>query len=166
MVQQAPPLSSQPPDLPNMPGVSSSMSNYLRQFALWAKKGLDSKIEPTTALDGHLIQTYDTLPGNIPKVYKLQVSEAGVAGLAPIPLGKGSPGAPVPITGGSLPLAGGALTGPLTAPSATISGLLTVGGVTFSTLPIVAANDAAAATAGVPLGGVYRNGSVLMVRAV
>jgi hypothetical protein len=34
----------------------------------------------------------------------------------------------------------------------------------FVTLPVNAANDAAAATAGVPVGGVYRNGSVLMVR--
>ena len=34
----------------------------------------------------------------------------------------------------------------------------------FSPLPINAANDAAAATAGVGIGGVYRNGSVFMVR--
>jgi hypothetical protein len=36
----------------------------------------------------------------------------------------------------------------------------------FITLPTNAANDAAAATAGVPVRGVYRNGSVLMVRVV
>lgn len=34
----------------------------------------------------------------------------------------------------------------------------------FDVLPINAANDAAAATAGVPINGMYRNGSVLMVR--
>lgn len=34
----------------------------------------------------------------------------------------------------------------------------------FSSLPVNAVNDAAAATAGVVVGGVYRNGSVLMVR--
>ena len=150
MVTQAPPASQPPPDLPHLPEISSNMTNYLRQFALWAKKGLDAKIEPTTALDGHLLQTYDTLPGNVPKVYKLQVSEAGVAALAPIPLGRGPPGTPIPITGGSLPLTGGTLTGPLG----------------FTPLPVNAANDAAAATAGVPVGGVYRNGSVLMVRVV
>jgi hypothetical protein len=38
--------------------------------------------------------------------------------------------------------------------------------MSFTTLPINAANDAAAATAGVPVGGVYRNGSALMVRTV
>lgn len=36
--------------------------------------------------------------------------------------------------------------------------------LSFATLPTNAANDAAAAGAGVPVGGVYRNGSVLMVR--
>jgi hypothetical protein len=34
----------------------------------------------------------------------------------------------------------------------------------FITMPTNAANDAAAASAGVAVGGVYRNGSVLMVR--
>ncbi len=37
---------------------------------------------------------------------------------------------------------------------------------TITTLPANAANDAAAAAASVPVGGIYRNGSVLMVRAV
>ena len=36
----------------------------------------------------------------------------------------------------------------------------------FTPLPPNAANDAAAATAGVPVNGVYRNGSILMVRVV
>jgi hypothetical protein len=36
----------------------------------------------------------------------------------------------------------------------------------FDTLPTNATNDAAAATAGVVVGGVYRNGSVLMVRVL
>jgi hypothetical protein len=59
-------------------------------------------------------------------------------------------------TGSFLPIAGGTLTGTLTlgpAPS-----------LVFSVLPPNAANDAAAAAAGVPVRGVYRNGSVLMVR--
>jgi len=34
----------------------------------------------------------------------------------------------------------------------------------FAVLPVDAANDAAAATAGVPVGGTYRSGSILMVR--
>jgi hypothetical protein len=39
-------------------------------------------------------------------------------------------------------------------------------GAVFSPLPPNAANDAAASAAGVPVGGTYRNGSVLMVRVV
>lgn len=35
---------------------------------------------------------------------------------------------------------------------------------TYANLPGNYANDAAAATGGVPIGGVYRNGSALMVR--
>jgi hypothetical protein len=38
------------------------------------------------------------------------------------------------------------------------------GALAFTTLPTNAANDAAAASAGVAVGGVYRNASALMVR--
>ena len=45
------------------------------------------------------------------------------------------------------------------------SGVSIAGGnMVFSTLPANAANDAAAAAAGVSANGMYRNGSVLMVR--
>jgi hypothetical protein len=36
----------------------------------------------------------------------------------------------------------------------------------FDPLPVNATGDAAAATAGVPVGGIYRNGSVLQVRVI
>lgn len=42
--------------------------------------------------------------------------------------------------------------------------LIATNNARFATLPTDAANDAAAASAGVPVGGVYKNGSVLMVR--
>jgi hypothetical protein len=48
----------------------------------------------------------------------------------------------------------------------TDTSLLAATSPVFTVLPIDAANDAAAATAGVPLRGVYRNGSVLMIRTV
>lgn len=54
--------------------------------------------------------------------------------------------------------AGGLLGAPLVISRAT--GALTI------TVPLNAANDAAAASAGVPVGGVYRNGSAMMVRVV
>jgi hypothetical protein len=43
---------------------------------------------------------------------------------------------------------------------------ITSSGLGLAVLPTNAANDAAAATAGVPVAGVYRNGSVMMVRVV
>jgi len=60
----------------------------------------------------------------------------------------------------ALPKTGGTMTGPVTAPAATL------GSLRFSTVPVNAANDAAAAAAGVAVGTVYRNGSALMVRVV
>lgn len=53
----------------------------------------------------------------------------------------------------SLPLSGGTMTGPIHMVAG--SGITGIAN---------AANDATAATAGVAVGGIYRNGSVLMVR--
>lgn len=47
-----------------------------------------------------------------------------------------------------------------------MTGRLSLPGLLFSTPPVNAVNDAAAASAGVAVGGTYRNGSVLMVRVV
>jgi hypothetical protein len=63
--------------------------------------------------------------------------------------------------------AGGYLTtAAFTSPGFAVSptGAVTVQSASFGTLPVNAANDAAAATAGVAIGGTYRNGSVLQVR--
>lgn len=65
---------------------------------------------------------------------------------------------------------GGTTTGPAIQHIGTSTYGLRLGGtysaapISFGTLPGNYANDAAAATGGVPVGGVYRNGSVLMVR--
>jgi hypothetical protein len=48
--------------------------------------------------------------------------------------------------------------------SRAMTGQLRLPAQQFTTLPINAANDAAAAAAGVPVGGVYRTGSILSVR--
>jgi hypothetical protein len=242
MVAQAPFAGQPPPDLPHMPDASPAMTSYLRNFALWAKNGLSGKLDVNTSAPAHLLQGHDAAPRTIPNVFKFQVSQDGVASLAPVALGSGPaasstpvpifPEAPsdggsygrtdagwaavLPLTGGNLsgalilhgppgapleattkayvdgaisssvaagvapylPLAGGTLTGALaavtltltgllTGVAATLTGLLSLGaGLTFTTLPVNALNDAAAATAGVPVGGVYRNGSTLMVRTI
>ena len=48
----------------------------------------------------------------------------------------------------------------------TATGFSVGAALNFVTLPTSAANDAAAATAGIPVGGTYRTGSALMVRVV
>jgi len=47
-----------------------------------------------------------------------------------------------------------------------LAGTITPAGITFTVLPVNAANDSAAAAAGVVVGGVYRTGSALMIRTV
>jgi hypothetical protein len=57
-------------------------------------------------------------------------------------------------------------TAAFTSPGFNVSptGAVTVASASFGTLPVNAANDAAAASAGIAVGGIYRNGSVLQVR--
>jgi hypothetical protein len=246
MVAQAPFVGPQPPDLPGMPDVSPALSSYLRNFALWAKNGLSGKLDVNSSAPAHLMQGHDAPPRSIPNVYKFQVSQAGVASLAPVALGSSPASTPLavpifpeaPMDGGSyvredggwapaVPAAGGDFTGDITAPNVHVAGALTAGaatiagalaaatasltgllsgvtatfsgavtagslsaatatltgllsgvaatftgrltlgaGVTFTTLPPQAANDAAALAAGVPVGGTYCNGSIMMVRQV
>lgn len=205
-VLQANPRTVQaPPELPNLPGDSPQLTQYLRGFALWCRHGFADKVSATVAQPGSMMLAHDA--GNdTPNVFKFQVSQAGVASIAPMALGTADPsgtGAPVPlvneapVNGGlygrsngawtaAMPASGGGFDGPITAPSVTITGALNAGSgqifgsfvvvsltvssfinvqtMSFSLLPVNAANDAAAASAGVPVGGVYRNGSALMVR--
>jgi hypothetical protein len=48
--------------------------------------------------------------------------------------------------------------------SSIVVGGLTCNAQTFSVLPINCTNDSQASALGVPVGGIYRNGSILMVR--
>jgi hypothetical protein len=80
-----------PPDLPNMPDVSTTLSGYLRNFALWCRHGFADKISATTAQPGLMLQAYDAPAGTIPKVFMIQVNSAGAISATPIPLGGGKP---------------------------------------------------------------------------
>ena len=80
-----------PPDLPNMPDVSPTLSGYLRNFALWCRHGFADKISGTTAQPGFMLQAYDAPAGTIPKVFMIRVNSAGVVSATPIPLGGGRP---------------------------------------------------------------------------
>ena len=80
-----------PPDLPNMPDVSPSLSNYLRNFALWCRHGFDDKLPANQALSGIMMQAYDAPAGTPPNVFLLRVNQAGNFVAAPVPLGGGKP---------------------------------------------------------------------------
>ena len=80
-----------PPDLPNLPEASASLSNYLRNFALWCRHGFADKISATTAQPGIMLSAYDAPAGTIPKVFMVRVNSAGVVSTINIPLGGGKP---------------------------------------------------------------------------
>jgi hypothetical protein len=65
--------------------------------------------------------------------------------------------------GGHLTVAGNVI---LTGGTLTFTGVTHVASLVLDTLPPTAANDAAAAGLGVPVGGIYCTGSALMVRRV
>lgn len=80
-----------PPDLPNMPDVSSSLSNYLRNFALWCRHGFADKLPANQALPGVMMQAYDAPAGVAPNVFILRVNQQGQFVASPVPLGGGKP---------------------------------------------------------------------------
>jgi hypothetical protein len=80
-----------PPPLPNMPDVSSTLTNYLNTFALWCRRGFAAKLSNNTALPGILLQAANAPAGTTPNVWLLQVSQTGVIAVTQVPLGGGQP---------------------------------------------------------------------------
>ena len=80
-----------PPDLPSMPDVSSTLTNYLRNFSLWCRHGFADKISGTAAQPGIMLMANDAAAGTIPKVFIIQVNTAGTIVATPIALGGGKP---------------------------------------------------------------------------
>ena len=104
--QPTAPFAQPPPTLPNMPDVSDTLSRYLRTFSLWCVQGLASKLNTNSAIPGLQLQATDQPVPNNP-VYELGVTSAGAATLAPVTLGTGTVGTPVPVgTGQYLPIDG------------------------------------------------------------
>ena len=91
MATQAPRTLQPPPDLPNMPDVSTTLTGYLRNFSLWCRHGFADKISGTTAQPGLMLQAYDAPAGTTPKVYIVRVNTAGAISATPIALGGGKP---------------------------------------------------------------------------
>jgi Chaperone of endosialidase len=102
-----------PPDLPSMPDVSPALTGYLRTFALWCRNGFVDKLDKLSALPGLMLQAYGVAASN-PPVFMLEVNAAGKLMLAPMALGSGDVGTPVPVGSDRLSTGGGTVDGDLT----------------------------------------------------
>jgi len=80
-----------PPALPNMPDVSSTLTNYLTNFSLWCRHGFADKLSVSTAQPGVMLMAHDAPAGTTPKVFLIQVTTAGVIVATPMALGSGKP---------------------------------------------------------------------------
>jgi hypothetical protein len=90
MANQPTPRTLQPPpDLPNMPDVSTTLTGYLRNFALWCRHGFADKLSGSQALPKVLLQS----PGG--KVFNIAVSDNGQLTSTPVALASGDLGTPV-----------------------------------------------------------------------
>ena len=112
--QPVAPIDQPPPDLPNMPDVSDTLSRYLRTFSLWCRNGFHDKLSSTAALPEVLLQGYNAPAGTLPTSWSLQTAQNGGLFVTPIAAGSGVRGTPV-LAGSSsfLPLGGGTITGNL-----------------------------------------------------
>jgi hypothetical protein len=86
-----PPATLPPPDVPYSTNIDVALTGYLRRFSLWAKKSLDDKQPLGQAQSGLMLMSYDTPAGQTPKVFLLQVNEAGNFVTTPMPVGGGAP---------------------------------------------------------------------------
>ena len=100
--QQQTPMSARlPPDRAGGSRRSSgALGVYLRNFALWCRNGFAEQMRNNEALQGLMLRGYDAPPGVNPKVWMLEVNQAGQLGLGPMALGsRADPGAFVPVAG-------------------------------------------------------------------
>ena len=82
-LQPTAPAEQPPPELPNMPDVSDTLSRYLRTFSLWCRNGFKDRVSSTSALPGILILATDAVTGDqTPFVYQVGV-KVTVTGGAP-----------------------------------------------------------------------------------
>ena len=95
--QQTPQSARIPPDVPADPGISSALGVYLRNFALWCRDGFAEQLRNDTALQGVMLRGYDTPAGSNPAVWMLEASGSGQLALAPVMIGSGKVGDPVPV---------------------------------------------------------------------
>ena len=95
--QQTPQSARIPPDVPSDPGISQALGVYLRNFSLWARNGFAEQMRNNVALQGVQLRGYDTPAGENPAIWMLEASGSGTLALAPVALGTGKVGDPVPV---------------------------------------------------------------------
>jgi hypothetical protein len=94
-----------PPDVPSDPAIGDRLGNYLRQFALWTRRGFAAKIDNGVAQPGLYLQESGVL--GVPRVYHMTVTvNTGVPQivLSQAPLGGGIAGGPATFDSGPAPL--------------------------------------------------------------
>jgi hypothetical protein len=75
--QPSPASLQPPPDVPNDPKISEALTQFLRTFSLWCRRGFATKLPADTALPGILLQAFDAAPGTTPAVWMLRVQSNG-----------------------------------------------------------------------------------------
>jgi hypothetical protein len=76
-----------PPDVPST--IEQPVADYLRRLSLWAFQEIDKKIPKDEATPGLVLVAYDV---NVnPKVFKVQVTNAGALQANAVPYGGGKP---------------------------------------------------------------------------
>lgn len=97
MANQPTPRTLQPPpDLPDMPDVSHTLTNYLRTFSLWCRHGFADKLTGSQALPGIMLQAYDPSGAPTNLVFRLQIMTTGspptpAITMTLVPTGSGRP---------------------------------------------------------------------------
>lgn len=99
-IPSTPQTAQPPPDLPNMPDVSTTLTNYLRNFALWCRNGFADSLRSKSALPGIMIQATDAATGKpttftyvvgVKVTVTSGVPSAPTITFTPITAGSGSP---------------------------------------------------------------------------
>ena len=90
--QPPPPSAQPPPDVPASPWTPDVLTNYLRQFSLWCRRGFQNKVD-TGVASPQLLLMEDGVTG-VPRVYSLTVVVTGgvpAVVLTQVGLGAGQP---------------------------------------------------------------------------